>query len=225
MPWGSSPLARGTFREQFKHHGGGRLTPAHAGNTSFSRLNVQPVEAHPHSRGEHYVPAAAACATAGSSPLARRTQPQPHQQRLRRRLIPTNVGNTDSPGRTVPAGSAHPRSRGEHDAAVIHGTNSPGSSPLTKGTQQSSVHPSVTIRLIPARAGNTRDAHPRTLPWLAHPRSRGEHGVSMTSTVSPNGSSPLARGTLPHYPRVPYRRRLIPARAGNTEAQRQSCRS
>ena len=50
----------------------------------------------------------------------------------------------------------------------------------------------------------------------AHPRSRGEHPLRMCSAVSPEGSSPLARGALdaPHAYRIP--RGLIPARAGST---------
>ena len=91
-----------------------RLIPAHAGSTASKSTPNPKAPAHPRSRGEHRGFFSRQSIQSGSSPLTRRTQPQPHQQRLRRRLIPTNVGNTDSPGRTVPAGSVHPRSRGEY---------------------------------------------------------------------------------------------------------------
>ena len=155
MPWGLSPLARGTFREQFKHHGGGRLIPAHAGNTSFSRLNVQPVEAHPRSRGEHWGSGQQVARDTGSSPLARGTpRIRPHGPRLRR-LIPAHAGNTARGIFTGAVVAAHPRSRGEHLSR--HGsTQAPsGSSPLARGTPDYSATITGTLRLIPARAGNT----------------------------------------------------------------------
>ena len=139
------------------------------------------------------------------------------------RLIPARAGNTVPRIWSAVHFLAHPRSRGEHDAAVIHGTNSPGSSPLTKGTQQSSVHPSVTIRLIPARAGNTVPRIWSAVHFLAHPRSRGEHRPAPGSPTSAAGSSPLARGTLRGVRPIQGRRRLIPARAGNTDSYHLVC--
>ena len=155
MPWGSSPLARGTFREQFKHHGGGRLIPAHAGNTSFSRLNVQPVEAHPHSRGEHCRGHHIGDGFGGSSPLARGTlQRSPHRRRIRR-LIPARAGNTVLRTQMRRRRPAHPRSRGEHTARLRPVAKGDGSSPLARGTRRVGYGRRETFRLIPARAGNT----------------------------------------------------------------------
>ena len=51
----------------------------------------------------------------------------------------------------------------------------------------------------------------------AHPRSRGEHPVRRISSARVRGSSPLARGTLLCVICRLLARRLIPARAGNTE--------
>ena len=131
---GSSPLARGTPIAATASHHNVRLIPARAGNTHVHLPPAAPRAAHPRSRGEHSLMPLKGGWTTGSSPLTRRTQPQPHQQRLRRRLVPTNVGNTDSPGRTVPAGSAHPRSRGEHQRAPRLRRPFHGSSPLAWGT-------------------------------------------------------------------------------------------
>ena len=50
----------------------------------------------------------------------------------------------------------------------------------------------------------------------AHPRSRGEHPLQSWSSPCTGGSSPLARGTLPHSAHMVPIMRLIPARAGNT---------
>ena len=51
----------------------------------------------------------------------------------------------------------------------------------------------------------------------AHPRSRGEHIRSFFGAESKGGSSPLARGTHGGFHSVIVPRRLIPARAGNTQ--------
>ena len=50
----------------------------------------------------------------------------------------------------------------------------------------------------------------------AHPRSRGEHMKCPNITACKRGSSPLARGTRVELQELPCKRRLIPARAGNT---------
>ena len=155
MPWGSSPLARGTFREQFKHHGGGRLIPAHAGNTPITSPKPAPTTAHPRSRGEHFFEKSREKIHFGSSPLARGTQQRPPHYRPNRRLIPARAG--------------------EHKSAGIADDEPTGSSPLARGTLIQPARESQQPRLIPARAGNTAHVvHERSLT-PAHPRSRGEH--------------------------------------------------
>ena len=113
------------------------------------------------------------------------------------------------------ASQAHPRSRGEHDLFSPPQRVALGSSPLARGTFLQACEKERERRLIPARAGN--------IPWVcglsgclpAHPRSRGEHMFRVCGRVGNLGSSPLARGTCGRLSRLPWRRRLIPARAGN----------
>ena len=50
----------------------------------------------------------------------------------------------------------------------------------------------------------------------AHPRSRGEHSISLIFSSIALGSSPLARGTRVNVHIPGLRNGLIPARAGNT---------
>ena len=122
------------------------------------------------------------------------------------------------------ASQAHPRSRGEHDLFSPPQRVALGSSPLARGTFLQACEKERERRLIPARAGN--------IPWVcglsgclpAHPRSRGEHMFRVCGQVGNLGSSPLARGTCGRLSRLPWRRRLIPARAGNIEASCQTTR-
>ena len=173
---GSSPLARGTYDVFAKADSLGRLIPARAGNIYRVLPAVQRVAAHPRSRGEHTVEASAELASVGSSPLARGTfQRLPRQPRTTR-LIPARAGNIDK--------------------CRLVSERVPGSSPLARGTCTIEHDVSTLCRLIPARAGNILNATFKCFCNTAHPRSRGEHLLLNTQKTPPDGSSPLARGTL-----------------------------
>ena len=217
---GSSPLARGTLLLVSDGVGGLRLIPARAGNTALSAASDPPKPAHPRSRGEHLPSLAAASWRLGSSPLARGTHSNAWTSSAMPRLIPARAGNTSMPCSCRTRRPAHPRSRGEHDAAGYQFYWAGGSSPLARGTPSGGCSASVRSRLIPARAGNT--CPPPSSRWRtsAHPRSRGEHMPKRSSSMSVRGSSPLARGTPGWSRRTGGRRRLIPARAGNTRRTR-----
>ena len=131
---------------------------------------------------------------------------------------------------------AHPRSRGEHVGTNTNAFCHAGSSPLARGTRFHT-HPgqdlvrliparagntrttgrrASPVRLIPARAGNTPTAAPRPQKSPAHPRSRGEHNICAPTRNRVSGSSPLARETLRVLIPGFSSQRLISARAGNT---------
>ena len=71
-------------------------------------------------------------------------------------------------------------------------------------------------RFIPAGAGNTTLCPAGHLRQTVHPRWRGEHAQSEKYRSTANGSSPLARGTLPLATMGKPVWRFIPAGAGNT---------
>ena len=194
-PAGSSPLARGT---RVGRSGGGpdeRFIPARAGNT-WVRTPPGPLHpVHPRSRGEHASTRSEPSPSAGSSPLARGTQPHRAAAPRHPRFIPARAGNTATHQCARSPSPVHPRSRGEHTAVggkavVLH-----GSSPLARGTLQRLVLPGHPFRFIPARAGNTCFHLSLHLGVPVHPRSRGEHGDLDLNHLSLLGSSPLARGT------------------------------
>ena len=152
----------------------------------------------------------------GSSPLARGT-PAPHvSQRVGHRLIPARAGNTLVQPDYIAGTQAHPRSRGEHAYGTAERRRRLGSSPLARGTHANESLGVRGLRLIPARAGNTIRRKSREKSAPAHPRSRGEHSSSDSSSLLSAGSSPLARGTRLGLARSSLPCRLIPARAGNT---------
>ena len=193
-----------------------RLIPAHAGNTCKARATALRTTAHPRSRGEHDPERHAGGPTHGSSPLTRGTRGKRVLVLGEERLIPAHAGNTRREPQAAPAPPAHPRSRGEHGAPSLSVRWTPGSSPLTRGTQARGVEGGVLRRLIPAHAGNTARPSCVTLPRSAHPRSRGEHLSLHTELRAPRGSSPLTRGTPRGDAHAPRQQRLIPAHAGNT---------
>ena len=151
----------------------------------------------------------------GSSPLARGTYLVDGLQNVGRRLIPARAGNICWRSHDGISRTAHPRSRGEHGFHHCHAKGAGGSSPLARGTLPQSAHRVPIMRLIPARAGNIERSPRPCRAHPAHPRSRGEHSLTLLNFTPERGSSPLARGTLAGWNRPSRAARLIPARAGN----------
>ena len=172
----------------------GRLIPAHAGSTR-DRTRLLPARpAHPRSRGEHFANEFAASAAFGSSPLTRGALLHQRRDVAAHRLIPAHAGSTPSLRCSREAASAHPRSRGEHRAAVWPRHEIAGSSPLTRGALDlAHCHP-ARCRLIPAHAGSTDPRGGARAARGAHPRSRGEHEPKVSLLAHTMGSSPLTRG-------------------------------
>ena len=136
----------------------------------------------------------------GSSPLARGTPDVVPAGAGGHRFIPARAGNTVG--------------------MFARQTGKTGSSPLARGTRTRAASPWRRARFIPARAGNTlRQPRPFAQPSV-HPRSRGEHCPTSPDGSSPNGSSPLARGTHQERRHERHDPRFIPARAGNTRPAR-----
>ena len=131
---GSSPLARGTLRESVKHRARERLIPARAGNTRPGVTREPSCPAHPRSRGEHWWMLWLWWSRSGSSPLARGTRQRQSHVPGHVRLIPARAGNTYFPPFRARAGTAHPRSRGEHSLVIMCQPAMFGSSPLARGT-------------------------------------------------------------------------------------------
>ena len=92
-----------------------------------------------------------------------------------------------------------------------------GSSPLARGKRLTPVINILTVRIIPACAGETSDAAGRVLNAADHPRLRGGNLEEFGGSVETFGSSPLARGKLSRSMPLRSRSRIIPACAGETQ--------
>ena len=234
---GSSPLARGL------RMGGGalgpapRIIPARAGFTA--RVTCAPASArdHPRSRGVYMPSRAGSVSCLGSSPLARGLRSRDdwietilvdhprsrgvYPRQFRRKIyqagssplarglhrvqsdssqvegiIPARAGFTADELMVGEHGLDHPRSRGVY--ATPHGET------LTEA------------RIIPARAGFTPGSPSGSPARPDHPRSRGVYWSAGTSSGTPEGSSPLARGLHGGAPHAVEGGGIIPARAGFT---------
>ena len=193
---GSSPLARGLRDSRRRFRGRPGIIPARAGFTSWADYVLT--------------------WEGGSSPLARGL-PRPTQNETQNtRIIPARAGFTPR-SRSAPARAKdHPRSRGVYCSAPGPSTTPSGSSPLARGLLPAGVQGPCGRRIIPARAGFTRDAHRGAHAGADHPRSRGVYRRDLRPRAPGGGSSPLARG-LPSCALWLLRRRgIIPARAGFT---------
>ena len=93
---------------------------------------------------------------------------------------------------------------------------SAGSSPRGRGKRDVRTRQMPAVRLIPARAGKTRQATKRAQPSRAHPRAGGENTVHEAVNGLLQGSSPRGRGKHSANPVEDARAGLIPARAGKT---------
>ena len=112
--------------------------------------------------------------------------------------------------------AVHPRRRGEL-VSYSHSHCLPtGSSPQARGTRHTGQRERLTIRFIPAGAGNSIAAPSSAWAPEVHPRRRGELGEDSRQRQIWYGSSPQARGTHRRACSSAYRDRFIPAGAGNS---------
>ena len=156
---------------------------------------------------------------AGSSPLTRGKPASGPAFGQYPGLIPAHAGKTRRGGGCQVFSGAHPRSRGENVSRERPSGRSRGSSPLTRGKQESRTRGEVLRGLIPAHAGKTVWLGAAWLECGAHPRSRGENEIGGGGLGAHQGSSPLTRGKRRADRPLGARRGLIPAHAGKTTPQ------
>ena len=175
--------------------------------------------AHPRSRGENSFPYSSMVLWKGSSPLTRGKHARRQAYLDCKGLIPAHAGKTSPDGQMRHVYRAHPRSRGENDAAAERAWVPVGSSPLTRGKRGLHACWYRPAGLIPAHAGKTGCAARGCSRCRAHPRSRGENARVFALADTAEGSSPLTRGKRERRPDQLIVNRLIPAHAGKTDPE------
>ena len=213
---GSSPLARGLPTAIPHASGSRRIIPARAGFTPKRWVTGRASQDHPRSRGVYPSGLRWCAAVRGSSPLARGLPRRRARWVGPLGIIPARAGFTGHSRRCGEPGPDHPRSRGVYRIPRVHLLGGLGSSPLARGLHTPPTGGQVHHRIIPARAGFTRQFTIPAENMADHPRSRGVYGLHAPGESTPCGSSPLARGLLEEVPHPASDLRIIPARAGFT---------
>ena len=237
---GSSPLARGLQVGVRVIHFGAWIIPARAGFTAARSSPPPPRWDHPRSRGVYRSSQISPVRMSGSSPLARGLRVVSAIFLRMARIIPARAGFTRMTTSPSSVTWDHPRSRGVYPAVTGRGVGDRGSSPLARGLPQGCPRAREHPRIIPARAGFTRDEGPEYGSVGDHPRSRGVY-VEVDSHLPEGrgiiparagftraarsrrsvqgGSSPLARGLRVGGDGGAGRKWIIPARAGFTQGR------
>ena len=132
------------------------------------------------------------------------------------RIIPAHAGNSWSVDTAPERRPDHPRACGELPDEPAIDRRDLGSSPRMRGTRYFRNDTNTVVRIIPAHAGNSYPPQICSQKSSDHPRACGELLMLDRATLSPIGSSPRMRGTLPSMEVVLTMKRIIPAHAGNS---------
>ena len=215
-PLGSSPLARGKQTSGQHTFVTRRIIPACAGETPSSPTTPTGRWDHPRLRGGNASTSRATAWTRGSSPLARGKHIGKSMCNLYAGIIPACAGETGRQHLVLGTCEDHPRLRGGNFDCISRFSMPAGSSPLARGKPGVRVGYTGDVRIIPACAGETQQPAAAPPPRRDHPRLRGGNGSEGTTRTVSSGSSPLARGKLPHPGPAGAHDRIIPACAGET---------
>ena len=152
----------------------------------------------------------------GSPPLARGIQNKISSFLMSIGITPACAGNTYAFIPLYGVCRDHPRLRGEYYQNMVNFQSRLGSPPLARGILCDNAHINKVDRITPACAGNTASGRTARIPYLDHPRLRGEYGDMSCNPQVVMGSPPLARGIRGKETKSNRQQRITPACAGNT---------
>ena len=213
---GSSPRVRGKRPSHVRKGFRKRIIPARAGQTCSGSGSRRAGTDHPRACGANPRALQSVRAATGSSPRVRGKRGGRPHARTGVRIIPARAGQTPQCPQTTCPYSDHPRACGANYCSARLKSRAHGSSPRVRGKPDRVVRVPDVGRIIPARAGQTvfRGQAHRQVP--DHPRACGANPVTVIFQPSVVGSSPRVRGKPCRQVEAGHRRRIIPARAGQT---------
>ena len=193
--FGSSPRVRG--KQQFEVRGRllDRIIPARGANQLNIQLDVWQSGSSPRVRGKLWVDVFGAFCC---------------------RIIPARAGQTHSRQPSSRRLSDHPRACGANSLSKTCMFPLSGSSPRVRGKLAYARRRRRPVRIIPARAGQTRPPHTDWLSRPDHPRACGANYLTALIVFIAIGSSPRVRGKPRGLAAGQRGGRIIPARAGQT---------
>ena len=110
---------------------------------------------HPRACGANFRPVSRGCSRFGSSPRVRGKRCKLRQLKQQIRIIPARAGQTNIESTLRYRRTDHPRACGANDHPTCGKVSENGSSPRVRGKPDASSRNGRSVRIIPARAGQT----------------------------------------------------------------------
>ena len=150
-----------------------RIIPAHAGQTCNHGQLAEPVPDHPRACGANFQALPGKIGGFGSSPRMRGKLFVVNAQRSRSRIIPAHAGQTHAGHAAFMFDADHPRACGANHMSFGRSVIQVGSSPRMRGKRYGEANGTVTMRIIPAHAGQTSTRGVPSTSTSDHPRACG----------------------------------------------------
>ena len=171
---------------------------------------------HPRACGANFSISPVSMGRPGSSPRVRGKRKLAGRPIQHVRIIPARAGQTRRFFHVIIRCTDHPRACGANHRRRRQQGQEGGSSPRVRGKLRRAVPMQSGLRIIPARAGQTRSYVRASAAAPDHPRACGANGQIKVHFNDSFGSSPRVRGKLGARSGQPAWSRIIPARAGQT---------
>ena len=172
-----------------------RFIPTDVGNSSSLWCTAPDIPVHPHGCGELVAYQFSLWADSGSSPRMWGTHKLIGGQILKKRFIPTDVGNSDDVFYFSYRGPVHPHGCGELELTGYFQKAGYGSSPRMWGTPIPTGTEVFTRRFIPTDVGNSGCCNGYAPVQPVHPHGCGELYIIGFIIAIAAGSSPRMWGT------------------------------
>ena len=153
---------------------GFRITPAHAGKSSFTTAPCLASRDHPRTRGEKDAVLLTQELPEGSPPHTRGKAPPGRPAITATGITPAHAGKSVGRHHREERVRDHPRTRGEKQSLCRRILISVGSPPHTRGKDLVFLQVRLRCGITPAHAGKRRPGGTWAGPEWDHPRTRGE---------------------------------------------------